>query len=279
MLQRSALPTSLPPTLLLTLLALGSAFLPSLAHAQVAADDAAIDRLIALTALGNELAYDLAQSRRFVAADCAARSGCRAYEPEVAAALNEAQTDLRLGPLVRPQVLELLETMGDIERSELFAFYESPFGRRIVELETAGRSPESLDEIATRGEEIYQRQSDERIALFEAIDSMSDASASVRVNARSALRIAEYLERRADEAGRPHRPATEPDIDERSRHRFHQRLALTYEPLADEDLEQYVEFLEGSAGESWAAARREIRQRVVSADGERLLDAILGRID
>ncbi|MEM9598852.1 MAG: hypothetical protein AAGD06_31585 [Acidobacteriota bacterium] len=244
-----------------------------------AAEKGSTNELIALTGLAQELALDIEENRRYLLALCAASPKCLPFGEELATAVKEASQDLRLGPMVRPMVDEMLDVMPEEYHQDLFAFLRSPLGLRVVELERLGRSPENRALLAAEGAEIYSRLTDDRIFLFEDLDSRGDGAAGLRGLDRFALRIVEWLERRADARGLSAATSQAQDAPDRGSHIYYQWLAITYEPMADEELRRYTEFLASQAGEHWSKTRNEIRRHAVREASEPILDRLVEAID
>lgn len=236
------------------------------------------EQLIHLTGLAHELAFDISQNREALKGHCLASEWCRIYGDEVARALRDAETTLRLGPLALPVIQEMLEVMDAAQRRDLFAFYASDLGQKIVGFERRSREPAFLAEIAADGAEIYKRQSDERIALIEDVDSITDASAILRSQDRIATNIVGWLTQQAQEKDLTPTDAPKGQAPTVDRHAFHQRLALMFEPLTDEELTEYVDFLRGDAGEYWFSERRDIRRRAVRAAANPILAQLMERL-
>ncbi|MEM8960907.1 MAG: hypothetical protein AAGD38_05475 [Acidobacteriota bacterium] len=236
------------------------------------------EQLITLTELAHELSFDIAQSREVLRGRCIESEWCGVYAEELDKALDGADTTLRLGPIALPQIEEMLEIMDAPDRVALFEFYLSPVGKRVVELERASREAPFLEQIAREGETIYQRQSDERIALIEAVDSNSDASATQRSHDKIMVRVVEWLDEKARVSkGEPVAPV-DSGLAERHRHPYHQRLSLTYESLSDEELELFVEFLASEAGEYWMSTKRDIRRDAIRATATPILGSLMTRL-
>ena len=242
------------------------------AHAQTA------EQLISLTGLAHELAFDISQNREVLKGQCLASEWCRAYGDQVARALEDAETTLRLGPLALPVLEEMLEVMDEAQRRELFAFYVSDLGKKIVELERRSRDNANLAQVAAEGDEIYRRQSDERIALIEDYDSITDSSVIERINDRLAKNIVNWLTQQAQENGLEPAETKNAVPPKRDRHTFHQRLCLMFESLSEEEMTAYVDFLRSDAGEYWFSERRDIRRRAVRAAANPILAQLMERL-
>ena len=233
--------------------------------------------LIQLTEFADELAFDIRESRQLIVDLCNASPYCRAYGEQVLAAVEAGGSNLRLGPVAVPRVDELWQQIDETDTAALFEFYRSPAGRQVVELEKASRTPAFLAELDRDGVEIYARQTDDRFALLESIDSMSDRSAVRRQLDGIAKRVVEWVANRA-EADKVPQVATGAEAPDRSRHDYHQRLAFTYEAMSDEDLQLYVDFLESTAGETWSSVRRETRRAAVRTAAEPILARLVAEL-
>ncbi|MEM6796116.1 MAG: DUF2059 domain-containing protein [Acidobacteriota bacterium] len=233
--------------------------------------------LMQLTALADELAFDVLENRRLLIGLCNSSPLCRAYGEEVLESVEAGGQNLSLGPVAVPLVEELFEQLDETDTEALFDFYRSPLGQRIVEQERAWRTTAALEQVRQNGVGVHNRQSDERIALLEDIDSMGDGSALQRRLDLQARRTVEWVERRAERQGKTPQTtgAREPD---RSRYLYHQRMAMTYESMSDEDLQLYVDFLGSTGGETWLSAKRDIRTAAVKAAAQKTLERLIGRL-
>lgn len=255
---------------------IGVALIALVSAPRVAAQEPAV-RLIELTALADEMAFDILQNRQQIVDQCRASQWCGVYGLEVVDAVEKAPKDLQLGGIAIPRVREIFEYLDVGALEVLVSFYRSPLGTKIVELETVSRTPAFLERVRTGGEEIYLRQSDERIALLESVDSISDARAAQRQLDGLARRVVEWVDQQAEARGKtPVQPA-EPRMD-RSRHAYFQWLAATFEPLTDEELESYVEFLESKGGENWSNLRREVRSAAVREAVQPIMEGVVARL-
>ncbi len=242
-----------------------------------------IAAFIEATALADQISFDIRDHRQVLRQRCQASPECRPMVADLEAVLAEFVGTVRLGPVAVPRIDEMFEHMGDVEGHELIDFYDSPLGQRLVELEVKGRSPELLAQAVSEGEAAYQRQSDERIAMLEAIDSSADRSATQRKLDGLASNIVEWLEEQARNRGFAEVDqglvsAADSELQDRGRHAHHRRLSLTYEPLSDDELQAYVDFLTGDAGEQWAAVTREIRIEAVRATAAPVVKQLVLRL-
>ncbi|MEM8930830.1 MAG: DUF2059 domain-containing protein [Acidobacteriota bacterium] len=234
-------------------------------------------RLIELTALADEVAFDIRQNRQQIVDQCRASTWCGVHGREVLEAVEGADQRLQLGAIAVPRVAELFEHL-DIETVRpIVEFYQSPLGRKIVEIERAARQPTVLDAVATDGEAILLRQSDERRALLESVDSIADKTAMQRQLDRFAGRVVDWVAKHAEASGAtPVQPA-EPRMD-RSSYAYFNWLCATYEPLDDEELEAYVAFLDSKGGSNWLNARHEVRRMAVKEAAKPILERLITRL-
>ncbi|MEL7059121.1 MAG: DUF2059 domain-containing protein [Acidobacteriota bacterium] len=237
---------------------------------------AQVDRLIAVSGLAAELADDLTQTRSLLVARCAASDRCTVYSDAVTSTLAAGTRELKLGPIARPPLAEMVSLLSEDDVEQIFAFYDSPLGRRIVEQEATARTAEHRQQVANTTEEIYWRLTDDRIAQIETFDSSTDFGALRRLQAGFAERVIGWLDRRAEEQDRTGTPSGDgAPID---RHRLHVHLGLMFEPLTDDELDTYLDFVTGDVGETWFATRREIRANSVRADLKVVLTRLIDRL-
>lgn len=233
-------------------------------------------RLIEMTALAQEVAFDIQQNRRQIVEQCRASQWCGVHGLEVLEAVEGADQNLQLGSIAVPRVAEIFEHL-DLEAVEsIIRFYQSPLGRRVVELESAARTRATLDEVADQGEEIYRRQSDERHALLESVDSITDSRAMQRQLDQFAGRIVEWVAKQAESSGASPVQPVESSVDRSLA--VYQWLSLTYEPLDDQELEAYVEFLDSKGGSNWINARQEVRRAAVREAAKPILAQLIERL-
>ncbi|MCG8455300.1 MAG: DUF2059 domain-containing protein [Holophagales bacterium] len=234
-------------------------------------------RLIELTALADEIAFDIRQNRQQIIDQCRASEWCGVHGLEVLEVVEGADQRLQLGSIAVPRVVEIFEHLDLEAVRSIVEFFQSPLGRKIVDLEQAARTPTVLDAVAADGEAIYVRQSDDRRALLESVDSIADATAMQRQLDQYAGRIVDWVSQRARERGEtPVQPAER--LMDRSGHAFFQWLSATYEPLDDEELEAYIAFLDSKGGANWLNTRQEIRRRAVKEAARPILEQLIERL-
>ncbi|MEM8998392.1 MAG: DUF2059 domain-containing protein, partial [Acidobacteriota bacterium] len=156
-------------------------------------------RLIELTALADELTFDLQNNRDLMLEGCSASSWCRVYGQELVKAIEDSGSTLRMGPLAVGAIDEMFEQLGPEERQAIFDFYESDLGRRIVEIEIESRTPAFFERLETEGAAYYSSIADEeeRYSLAETIDSETDRSAVARLLDRTANSVVDFVAQRA----------------------------------------------------------------------------------
>ncbi|MDA8019740.1 MAG: DUF2059 domain-containing protein [Thermoanaerobaculia bacterium] len=233
-------------------------------------------RLIEMTALAHEVAFDIEQNRRQIVEQCRASEWCGVHGLEVLEAVERADQRLQLGSIAIPRVAEIFEHL-DLETVQtIVEFYQSPLGRKVVELETAARTQAVLDDVAANGEEIYLRQSDERHALLESVDSISDTRALQRQLDRYAGRVVDWVAEQAQSSGQA---PVEPVGTKGDRYLgVYQWLCLTYEPLDDQELQAYVDFLDSKGGSNWVNARQEVRRAAAKETARPILQQLIERL-
>lgn len=236
-----------------------------------------VQELLKLTRVAEQIAFDIEENRRLMQLKCAASERCNVYQKELVSSLESAEKNLSLGPVVVPLIAEMFQHMEPGEPEALLAFYRSDVGRKVVQLEAAGRGAELLEKVKQEGAAIYGRQTDERFALLEGIDSQADFSPARRMLDRLADRVVDWLEKTAEENELQGAP-TDVQVPDRSRHAYHQWLAAVFESMSDEDLAVYVEFLESGPGEQWMATHRDLRRRSVETAIAPVLDRLAGRL-
>ena len=258
-------------SLLSVLLVLPAFFLgPGSAHADS-------QELLKLTRMADQLAFDIEENRRLLQIKCATSQRCSVYLEDLAREIRSEGKNLSLGPVVAPLLQELREQLSDEEFEDLLSFYRSDIGRKLVEREAVGRQADFLAQIEQEGAAIYQRQTDERFALLESVDSSADLAPARRLLDGLADRVVSWLEQTA-EKNEKLGPEPQTQVPDRSRHAYHQWLAAVLEPLSDEELEVYVEFLESTPGELWMATSRDIRRRSVREASVPVLNRLTQRL-
>ncbi|MEM1182115.1 MAG: hypothetical protein AAGM22_27450 [Acidobacteriota bacterium] len=234
---------------------------------------------IELTALADELAFDIRQNRDLMLELCSASEWCRVYGQELIAAIEDSGTTLRLGALAVPMVEEMLELMDPEPKVALFEFYRSDLGRKIVDIEIDSRTDAFLERVELEGAEYYASIADEeeRYMLAESIDSESDRSATARLIHGTAQRVVDFVAQRARDRGETAQPV-KLELKSRDRHAYHLRLAFTLKDLTTEEGEAFIEFLESDAGQQWSQTKREVRVRAAREASKPIINRLVNEL-
>ncbi len=180
------------------------------------------------------------------------------------------------GPRIRAKlVADLAENLSDDQLRAVRDWYESPLGKRISGAEGAAAAPEVWASIDAREEALQERyQGSSRAALFDRYNQASRATESAvetavavqlgLAQAMAAIRGGGASAASVEEQIRAHRGLIEGQVEAQV---FTAFLHI-YEPFSDQELKQYLAFLESPEGREFTRTASTSLQDAIMAPVE-----------
>jgi hypothetical protein len=183
---------------------------------------------------------------------------------DVRAALREAAIlSFRPDPIIEKTRKALTAALNARQLDDSLAWFDSPLGRRITDLENSASEPASNDRIIAYAKMLKEKPAAKHRA--ELIAKINEATQSGEINAMiwentylaSALGInaAQPEENRMPaEAVRRRVKSTAPELRKESDENLTLTMLYTYQSLTDKELEAYLKFLKSSGGAAYSKA-------------------------
>lgn len=220
--------------------------------------DARIDRLIEVSGIANS-------ARQLPPSIAGGFDDPQAGLPdEVRAALREAALlSFKADPIIERVRKALAATLTGRRLDETLAWFDSPLGRRITDLENAASDPAANERIVAYAKTVKEHPPTKQRSVL--IEKINVATESGELNAMiletsylaSALGINAALpaeNRQSVEAVRRRVKAADADLRAQSDNAMTMTMLYTYQSLSDKELQSYLAFLKTPGGAAYSRA-------------------------